>query len=79
MITDFYPLYQSICISLLIENTINLNFSKAIMENLKLTYYLVDLKIKNKAPVEIYFMSRVFQVHSHCYDKRKKNVKSEIR
>ena len=56
-----------------------LNFSKAIMENLKLTYYLVDLKIKNKAPVEIYFMSRVFQVHSHCYDKRKKKGKSEIR
>ena len=72
MITDFQLLYQSICISLLIENAINLGFSKAIMDNLNLTYYLVDLKIKNKAPVEIYFMSRVFQVHSHCYDQRKK-------
>ena len=51
------------------------------MENLNLTYYLVDLKIKNKAPVEIYFMSRVFQIRtcSHCYDKRGKNKKSEIR
>ena len=48
------------------------------MENLNLAYYLVDLKIKNKAPVEIYFMSRVFQEHSHCYDKRK-NKKNEVR
>ena len=39
------------------------------MENLNLTYYLVDLKIKNKAAIEIYFsLSRVFQKHSHCYD-----------
>ena len=48
------------------------------MENLFLTYYLVDLKNKNKASVEIYFMSRVFQEHSHCYDKRK-NKKNEVR
>ena len=48
------------------------------MEKLFLTYYLVDLKNKNKASVEIYFMSRVFQEHSHCYDKRK-NKKNEVR
>ena len=51
---------------------------KICMENLNLAYYLVDLKIKNKAPVEIYFMSRVFQEHSHCYDQRK-NKKNEVR
>ena len=32
---------------------------------------LVDLKIKSKAPVQIYFMFQVFQEHSYCYDKRK--------
>ena len=48
------------------------------MENLNLTYYLVDLKIKNKVAVEIYFMSRVFQVHSHCYDKREKIRKAKL-
>ena len=42
------------------------------MESLDLAYILVDLKIKSKAPDQIYFMSQVFQEHSHCYDKRKK-------
>ena len=55
-----------------------MDLKRICMENLNLTYYLVDLKIKNKAPVEIYFMSRVFQEHSHCYDKRK-NKKNEVR
>ena len=36
------------------------------MESFDLTHNLVDLKIKNKAPVQIYFMSRIFQEHSHC-------------
>ena len=31
------------------------------MESLDLTYKLVDLKIKSKAPDQIYFMSQVFQ------------------
>ena len=42
------------------------------MEILDLTDKLVDLMIKSKAPDQIYFMSQVFQEHSHCYDKRKK-------
>ena len=42
------------------------------MESLDLAYKLVDLKIKSKAPDQIYFMSQVFQEHSHCYDKRRK-------
>ena len=40
------------------------------MESLELTYKLFDLKIKSKAPDQIYFISQVFQEHSHCYDKR---------
>ena len=40
------------------------------MESLDLTYNLIVLKINGKAPVQIYFMSQVFQEHSHCYDKR---------
>ena len=40
------------------------------MESLDLTYKLVDLKIKSKAPDQIYFMSQVFQEPSHYYDKR---------
>ena len=40
------------------------------MESLDLTYKLIALKIKNKTLDEIYFMSQVFQEHSHCYDKR---------
>ena len=32
---------------------------------------LINL-IKSIAPNKIYFMSQVFQEHSHCYDKRKK-------
>ena len=36
------------------------------MESLDLTYKLIALKIDR-----IYFMSQVFQEHSHCYDKRK--------
>ena len=43
------------------------------MERQELTYKLVDLKIESKALDQIYFMSSVFQEHSHCYDKRKKN------
>ena len=43
------------------------------MERHELTYKLVDLKIESKALDQIYFMSSVFQEHSHCYDKRKKN------
>ena len=42
------------------------------MESLDLTSKLFDLKIKSKAPHQFYFMSRVFQEHSHCYDKIKK-------
>ena len=42
------------------------------MEILDLTDKLVDLMIKSKAPDQIYFMSQVFQEHSHCYNKRKK-------
>ena len=34
------------------------------MESLDLTFKLVDLKIKSKAPDQIYFMSQVFQEHS---------------
>ena len=61
------------------ENANNSDFSRAIvdlqrigMESLDLAYKLVDLKIKSKAPDQMYFMSKVFQEHSHCYDKRKK-------
>ena len=43
------------------------------MESLNLTYKLVDLNIQSKAPDQIYFLSHVFQEHSHCYDKRKNN------
>ena len=42
------------------------------MESLDLTYKLIALKIKSKTPDRMYFMSQVFQEHSHCYDKRKK-------
>ena len=42
------------------------------MESLDLTYKLIALKIKSKTLDQIYFMSQVFQEHSHCYDKRKK-------
>ena len=42
------------------------------MESLYLTYKSVDLNVKSKAIYQIYFMSQVFQEHSHCYDKRKK-------
>ena len=41
------------------------------MESLDLTYNLVVLKIKCKAPDRIYVTSQVFQEHSHGYDKRK--------
>ena len=33
---------------------------------------LIALKIKSKTLDRIYFMSQVFQEHSHCHDKRKK-------
>ena len=49
------------------------------MESLDLTYKLVDLKIKSKAPDQIYFMFQVFQKHSNCYDISKKKKKIEIR
>ena len=42
------------------------------MESLDLTYKLIDLKMKSKELDQVYFMSRVFQEHIHCYDKRKK-------
>ena len=42
------------------------------MQSYDLAYKLVDLKIKSKASDQIYFMSQVFQEHSHCYDKTKK-------
>ena len=42
------------------------------MESLDLTNKLIALKIKSEALDRIYFMSQVFQEHSHCYDKRKK-------
>ena len=42
------------------------------MESLDLTYKLIALKIKSKTLERIFFMSQVFQEHSHCYDKRKK-------
>ena len=42
------------------------------MENLDLTYKLIALKIKRKTLDQIYFMSQVFQEHSHCYDNRNK-------
>ena len=42
------------------------------MESLDLTYKLIALKIKSKTLDQIYFMSRLFQETSHCYDKRKK-------
>ena len=42
------------------------------MESLDLTYKLIALKIKNKILDRIYFMSQVFQEHSHGYDKRTK-------
>ena len=42
------------------------------MESLDLTYKLLALKIKSKTLDQIYFMSQVFQEHSHCYEKRKK-------
>ena len=48
------------------------------MESPDLTYDLVDLKTKSKAPVQINFMSWVFQEHSHCYDKRKKRIIRKI-
>ena len=35
------------------------------MESLDLTYKLFHLKIKSKAPDQIYYMSQVFQ--EHCY------------
>ena len=54
-----------------------MDLKRICMENLNLTYYLVDLKIKIKH-LSKYFMSRVSQEHSHCYDKRK-NKKNEVR
>ena len=42
------------------------------LESLDLTYKLIALKIKSKTLDRIYFMSQVFQEHSHCYDKKKK-------
>ena len=47
------------------------------MESLDLTYKLFGLKIKSKTPDQIYFMSQVFQEHSHYYDKRKDDKKNE--
>ena len=41
------------------------------MESFDLTCKLVDLKIKSKAPDQIYFISQAFQEHRHCYDKVK--------
>ena len=41
------------------------------MESFGLTYKLIALKIKSNTLDQIYFMSQVFQEHSHCYDKGK--------
>ena len=41
------------------------------MESLDLIYKLIALKIKSKPLDQIYFMSQVFEEHSHSYDKRK--------
>ena len=41
------------------------------MEGLDLTYKLIALKIKSETLDRIYFMSQVFQEHSHYCDKRK--------
>ena len=46
------------------------------MESLDLTYKLIALQIKSKTLDRIYFMSQVFQEHSHCYDKNKKKMKT---
>ena len=48
------------------------------MENLDLTYKLIALKIKRKTLDQIYFMSQVFQEHSHCYDNRNKKEKWKL-
>ena len=42
------------------------------MESLGLRYKSIALKIERKTLDRIYFMSQVFQEHSHCYNKRKK-------
>ena len=42
------------------------------MESLDLTYKLIALKIKIKTLDRIFFMSQVFQEHSHCYDNLEK-------
>ena len=47
------------------------------MESLALTYKLFDLKIKSKAPDQIYFMSQVFQEHSYCYNDKKKKSENQ--
>ena len=49
------------------------------MESHDLTSKLIALKIKSKALDQIYFMSQVFQEHSHCYDKIKKIRKLKLR
>ena len=41
------------------------------MESFDLTYKLIALKIKSKTLDRIYFMSQVFQEHSHCWTKGK--------
>ena len=42
------------------------------IESLDLTYKLIALKINSIALDRIYFLSREFREHIHCYDKRKK-------
>ena len=66
-------------------NAINIDFSTAItdlqricMESLDLSYKFVDLKIKSKAPDQIYFVFQNFQNHNHYYDNRYKYRKMKI-
>ena len=49
------------------------------MKSLDLTYKLITLKINSKTFDRIYFMSQVFQEHSHCYEKKKKNKKMKTK
>ena len=61
--------YTKVIVSVIVfEIAINIDFSKFVgdlqricMESLDLPYKLVELKIINKSPVQIYFMSQLFQ------------------
>ena len=49
------------------------------MESLDLTYKLIALKIQSKTLERIFFMSQVFQEHSHCYDKSRKEENEKMK